>query len=273
MTEGHFPDIFIVGLGISGYTQVTKETEQALSVAKKIFYVHTEPYIKEYLKRFCDDIEDLYSLYVDHQNRMLTYDAMADRVMNEAKNSSPVVFALYGHPYCFVTPSKTVLREGPKRGLKVEMLPGVSALDTLFVDLHLDPSDRGLVQYEANYCLLFRPQLDPAVPCLIWQPGAVETRGYNPRPSKPERFYRLRDYIRQFYPGEHKLSLTTCASNPLVDPEMIWSTVDEFPSLGSTITGLSTMFIPPARDPRLTDPKILAEIDDPNHIAALVQSA
>lgn len=272
MAEGHLPDIFIVGLGISGYTQVTKETEQALGVAKKIFYVHTEPYIKEYLNRFCADVEDLYALYVDHQHRMQTYDAMANKVMDAAAVSPPVVFALYGHPFCFVTPSKTVLREGPKRGLQVEMLPGVSALDTLFVDLRLDPSDRGLIQYEANYCLLYHPQLNPAVPCLIWQPGAVETRGYNPRPSKPERFFRLRDYLLEFYPPEHKIVFATCASNPLVDPELVTSTVAEFPDLGSTITGLSTMFLPAAREPQLQDPRFLQEIDDPEHISALVES-
>jgi len=117
--QQHLPDIFIVGMGISGYTQVTKETEQALTVAKKIFYVHTEPYIKEYFLRFCPDVEDLYALYVDHQNRMKTYEGMANRVLEAAETTKPVVFALYGHPYCFVTPSKIVLREAPKRGLRV----------------------------------------------------------------------------------------------------------------------------------------------------------
>ncbi len=272
MTQDSLPDIFIVGLGLSGYTQVTKETEQVLTVANKIFYVHTEPYIKEYLLRFCKDVEDLYALYVDHQHRMETYDAMANRVMDAAQSGKPIVFALYGHPFCFVTPSKTILREGPKRGLRVEMLPGISALDTLFIDLHLDPSDRGLVQYEANYCLMYRPQLNPSVPCLIWQPGAVETRGYNPRRSKPERFHRLQAYLKEYYPANHKICFATSASNPLVDPELLWTTVEEFPQLGPQITGICTLYIPPSEKPTLVDPDFVRQIDDPDHVARLVES-
>lgn len=272
MSDTIYPDIFIVGLGISGYSQVTKETEQALSVSRKIFFVHTEPYIRDYLTRFCPDVEDLYSLYSYDQNRAITYEAMANKVMDAAATVRPVTFALYGHPLCFVTPSKTVLREAPKRGLRVEMMPGISALDTLFVDLSFDPASMGLIQFEANYCLMFRPKLDPAVPCLIWQPGAVETRGYNPARSKPERFFRLRDYLLEFYPPEHKIAFATSASNPLVDPEVIWTEVGSFPEIAGSITGISTMFIPAAGVPELKDPEFVRLLDDPNHVAKLVEA-
>jgi uncharacterized protein YabN with tetrapyrrole methylase and pyrophosphatase domain len=205
-------DIFLLGLGICGYSQVTKETEQALALCRKIFYLHTEPYIGEYLKRFCNDVEDLYSLYKDGQDRLTTYRAMANRVMDAAAQGGPVAFAVYGHPLCFVTPSKVIRLEGPVRGLRVVMLPGISALDTLIVDLDFDPAVHGLVQYEANYCLMYRPALDDTIPCLIWQPGAVEVSTYAPGMSKPERFFRLRDYLLSYYPADHKAALATSAS-------------------------------------------------------------
>ena len=36
-------DIYIVGLGILGMLQITRETEQALSLCNEIFYLHTFP--------------------------------------------------------------------------------------------------------------------------------------------------------------------------------------------------------------------------------------
>lgn len=265
------PDIFIVGLGISGFTQVTREVEQALAVCKKVFYVHTEPYIESYLRRFCSDVQDLKLLYSELQPRSDTYQSMAESVLEAAKDTRPIGFALYGHPLYFVSPSRIVLAEGRKRGLNVEVMPGISALDTLCVDLSFDPATRGLLQYEANYCLVYRPRLDPAVPCLIWQPGAVETRGYNPRYSKPERFLRLQAYLLQFYSPTHRVAFATSASNPLVDAEIIWCELGNFHLRARDITGISTMFIPAERQPVVQDHEMLRLLDDPHHVAQLVE--
>lgn len=264
------PNIFIVGLGISGFAQVTREVEQALALCKSVFYVHTEPYIESYLKRFCSDVHDLRTLYSEDQPRLATYHTMANAVLKAAESTRPVGFALYGHPLYFVSPSQMIVEECRKRGWHAEVMPGISALDTLCVDLSFDPATRGLVQYEANYCLVYRPRLDPAVPCLIWQPGSVETRGYHPQPSKPERFLRLQKYLLQFYSPTHLVAFATSASNPLVDAEIIWSELGQFHLRAKDITGICTMFIPAERQPVVQDHEALRALDDPDHIARLV---
>lgn len=258
-------DIYLLGLGLCGYLQVTRETEQALAECTRIFFLHTEPYIDSYLRKFTPNVENLYSLYKEGGNRLDTYKQIANTVMDAAKQSQPVALALYGHPMCFVTPTKLIRKLAPSRGLSVQMLPGISALDTLIVDLNFDPAVLGLVQYEATYCLLYQPILDPSVPCLVWQPGAVETRSHLPYPNKPERFHRLRDYLKRFYSGSHKVALATSASSPLVDPEIIWLSIDEIPSAHAQITGLTTLFIPPAIKPQVKDELLLDLMNDPEH--------
>ena len=53
------------------------------------------------------------------------------------------------------------------------MLAGVSSLDTMFIDLDLDPAYDGLQMYEATDLLVKQRPLQPDVPCLLWQVGAV----------------------------------------------------------------------------------------------------
>jgi tetrapyrrole methylase family protein/MazG family protein len=264
-------DIYIVGLGILGYLQVTRETEDALSACRKVYYLHTEPYITRYLNRFDVDVEDLYPLYEPGKSRLPTYHKMAEVVLQAAQEEPPVAFAVYGHPMMFVLPTRIIGEKALELNLRVKVLPGISALDCLMIDLNFDPGRNGLVQYDTTYALLYQPKLNPTVPCLLWQPGAVESAIHIITPSRPERFERLKAYLLQFYPADHMVAFAQSARNPLVYAQIIWVSIGGIPNAHETIHGLVTLFIPPASKPTIRDHELMRLLDDPAHLNAITE--
>jgi uncharacterized protein YabN with tetrapyrrole methylase and pyrophosphatase domain len=137
-------DIYIVGLGIMSSLQVTRETEQTLRLCKKVFYLHTEPkWIHDYLRDLSPEVVDIHRYYNEDTPREEAYIGMVQAVLEAAIQSPPVALALYGHPVVFVTPTQSILEVAPKHGLKVKVLPGISAFDCMGRPEPRDPNIRG----------------------------------------------------------------------------------------------------------------------------------
>ena len=126
---------------------------------------------------------------------------MAIRVVEAALDHPPVTFAIHGHPLIAVHPPFLVLEMANALGLRVEVLPGISAIDTLLADLRIDPVVHGVQMYEATDLLLRRRPLQNDVPAIIWQVGTLETGLHSQRVSRPERFARFLAHLRQYYPA------------------------------------------------------------------------
>jgi len=191
---------------------------------------------------------------------------LAEQVISAAMTDPPVALAVYGHPTVLVMPSKMVRALASTFGLRVKILPGISALDCLIVDLDIDLGTNGIVMYETNYVLVHRPPLDPFIPCLLWQAGVAETRLYSSKPSRPERFQRLQDYLLQYYRHTHKIALAISATSPQVGPHITWVHVDQLVQSYKNITALSTLFIPAERKRKIVDSQLAALLDDPAHL-------
>jgi tetrapyrrole methylase family protein/MazG family protein len=259
--------IYLVGLGILGSLQVTREAEDALRACRKVFFLHTEGYVQQYIRSLAVEVEHLGPQYSEGEPRALTYERMADLVLQSAEEDPPVSLAVYGHPLLLVTPSRLLRERALERGLRVKAVPGVSAIDCLIVDLDLDPGEQGLVMYEANFLLVHRPELDPTVPCLVWQAGAVGTRVHTSRPSRPERFDELRDYLLDSYGAGHMVALAVSATSPLVDPDVVWVPLRELAESHDVFSGLTTLFVPPVRRRDVADQRVQTLLDDPGHLS------
>jgi hypothetical protein len=251
------------------HLQVTQETEDALHACCKVYYLHPDRYVLDYLRRFNLEVVDLSALYEVRRPRLPVYEAMADLVLQAARERPPVALAVYGHPMMFVAPSRMIRDQASQLGMRVKVLPGISALDCLMIDLDFDPGVEGLVMYEANHALLYHPPLNPTVPCLLWQAGALETGLFAPWASRPQRFIRLQEYLLRFYPAEHRVALATSALNPLVDPELIWVAIKDIPDMHASFTSLTTLFIPAASKPVVRDHDLARLLDDPNHLKTI----
>lgn len=259
-------DIYIVGLGIMSTLQITRETEQTLRLCKKIFFLHSEPILmQKYLESLCPDVIDLHYYYESNVAREQAYRGMVKAVIETAQQKSPVALALYGNPVVFVTPTQVIMNIAPEFGLKVKMLPGVSAFDCMLVDLGVDPS-QGTMIYEVNDMLLHRRDLHPDMHCFIWQVGGVESEVFSTSISRPSRFLRLKKHLLQFYPPEHEATIITCATNPVVEAKLTKVALGKLETEPIQMHAGATLYIPPVREPEVLDEEFLKLVTTVEHL-------
>ncbi len=264
-------DIYIVGLGILSSLQVTRETEQTLRLCKKVFFLHPEAkWVQKYLESVCPNVVDLDSCYSEDVLRAEAYKKMVETVFDAAREDAPVAFALYGHPMVFVSPSKTILRYAPDAGLTAKMLPAVSSLDCMFVDLGIDPSE-GLMMYECNEMLLYRRPLLADMHCIIWQPGSVESEVFTKRINRPERFLRLKAYLLQFYPRDHVVTIITCSLNPIVESKLTQVPLGELETKNIQLHAGATLYIPPRGRKREADDEFRKLLLSEEHVRTITE--
>ena len=260
-------DLYIVGLGIRGASQVTKETEGVLRRCRRVFSAAVFPQMNRYLRTICPDVIDLNFLRRQGEIRLKVYERMVEMVLEGAGESPPVALATYGHPLVYMAPSRWLLHRAPQCGLTVKMLAAVSSIDCLFVDLQLDPGPGGLQMYGANALLLRKRPLQPDVPCLILQPGSVET-GLDSMNvgSRPKRFRRLKEYLLGFYPPTHEVIVATAPSALKGLPVQKGVTLGKLESAHTHLYQDATLYIPPRASRPVMDRKFESLLMSKEHL-------
>lgn len=207
-------DIGIVGTGIVGTHQLTREVEEVVRRCTRTFLLESGYGIVEYLETLSPEVTRLAPLYEPGGNRLPTYRKMAAEVVAAAIDDPPVCLATYGHPWVYCYPTTLITRAAPLLGLHVEVFPGISSFDTLLVDLGVDIAN-GVQMYEATDLLLRRRPIQNDVTCIVWQPTIFGDPTYPTEPFRADRFLPLQEYLLQFYPAEHEATLVMTKTFPL----------------------------------------------------------
>lgn len=270
MSKGESPvDIYIIGTGMVGYSQMTIEAQSTLEAAERIYLVHYQDTVYEYMEEHAETIP-LTAEYTEGEARQHTYDRMAEQVLDGAEElEGPVVFALYGHPMVFVSPTRWVLDRAPDRGLEVEVLPGISSMDCLYTDIGLDPAAHGLQMIGATDLLLRDYEIQPNMPAMIWQIGSVETVLYNTADNDPKRFTRIREYLQQYYPDDHIVYLLQTATYPITESKQIEFTLEEFEQMHDRINDIQTLYVPPAEKPEVVNQELYEKLESADHLETI----
>jgi 2OG-Fe(II) oxygenase superfamily/Tetrapyrrole (Corrin/Porphyrin) Methylases len=261
-------DLYIVGTGIVGVRQITREVDDAFRRCSEVLVVDSGFGVREHIQDRCPVVTDLIPVtYREGEPRIEAYDRMSTAVIEAALDHPPVAFAVYGHPHVFVYPTLQLTQAAEALGLRVKVLPGISALDALLIDVGLDPGFAGLQMYDATDLLLRRRQLLPDVPCILWQIGAVETVLHSTAASRPARFRRLQDYLSEFYPVDHELRGVFTSTYPLAP-----SRVDSFPlqdlaARGPSIPHGASLYIPPTELRSVLDDELHAATGNLAHLS------
>jgi precorrin-3B methylase len=257
-------DIAIVGLGIVGVRQITREVEETVRRCRHTFVIDGGFGVVPYLKSICAEVTSLLSFYERGKERLPTYRRMAAEVINAAIADSPVCFATYGHPLVYCYPAILIQRAAKLLNLKVEAFPGISSLDTLFVDLGIDAATDGLQMYETTDLLLRRRPLQNDVPCVLWQSNAIAEPTYETDRRSADQFSPLQDYLLEFYPPEHPITLVLSKTFPLLE-----SIVETY-RLGTLGPDLArgpqsgNLYIPPVRRRPIADQNLLNKLTGRN---------
>lgn len=263
-------DIYIVGLGILRGHQVTREVDEAIRCCKEVLYIDRSAEMDAYLRERCPRVTDLHPLsYREGENRLNAYDTMASKVVEAALDHPPVAFGLYGHPLIYAFPPFQVSQAAQLLDLRVKILPGISALDCLLVDLMLDPAHEGLQMYEATDLLIRHRPLQPDVPSLIWQIGAVETALYSELPNSPGRFETLKEYLLKFYPAEHAVVAVYSSDDVQRETSFVKFVLGEMESRAAELHQGMTLYIPPVEHRPVFDEGLVERAMTVEHLREL----
>lgn len=253
-------DIYIVGLGMVGYRQLTIEGDEALRRCHSVFVINANRFVIEHLQERYKQVIDLTANYEKGRLRKKIYAEMADVVIEAGRARPPVGFAPYGHPYVYVTPTTLITDGATQANLRVKNLPGISSLDCLLIDLQLEPATHGLQMYEATDLIVYGRPIQPDVPCLVWQIGAVGRLTHDTAPVDLADYQAMRDHLLQFYNGDHTVVLARTATLPFTRSRLRSVPLSQFLTVVDNITGADTLYIPPAQKRRVNNRTYLERI-------------
>jgi precorrin-3B methylase len=259
--------LYIAGLGLQTVSQVTREVEAAMRASREILFLDAGVATKTFLEALCPRVTPLYEQsYVEDQPRVTAYQHIAARVMDAAIDHPPVTFAIHGHPLIAAHPPFLILELAHALQLSVEVLPGVSAIDSIMADLRLDPVVHGVQMYEATDLLLRRRPLQADVPAIIWQIGPIETSLHSMRVSQPERFTRFIAHLRQYYPPGHHIVAIYCSPHPILPPAIFRFALEDMGQYAAQIHSGFSLYIPPASSRPVQDYDLLAKLYSVEHL-------
>lgn len=260
-------DIYIAGLGIRSVAQVTRETEHAFRRCREILFVDGGLATAEWLGTLGPEVTPLYSeSYAEAGARRMGYRTMAARVVSAALDHPPVAFAMHGHPMVGASAPQLIVAAAEALDLRVDVLPGISALDSLSADLRFDPVANGLQMFEATDMLLRRRPIQTDLPLILWQVGNVESCLHTARPSRPERFERLEAYLRTFYPAEHSATAVFSSQHPLAPAAIETFAIGAFQAAAPHLHAGVTVFIPALGQRPIVDAELLGLLESAEHL-------
>ncbi|WP_078860797.1 SAM-dependent methyltransferase [Streptomyces rubellomurinus] len=250
-------DIGIVGTGIVGTHQLTREAEEVIRRSKHTFVIASGFGITEHIETLCPQVTDLSRFYEPGMNRLPTYHRMAAEVLSAAVAEGPICLATYGHPWVYCYPTTLITRAAALLDLHVEVFPGVSAFDTLLVDLGTDIANGGIQMYEATDLLLRQRPVQTDVTCVIWQPTVVGDPTCPDGPYAARQFEPLQEHLLRFYPRDHRVKLVTSKNHPLLRSTVVPLELGELAAALEGMPGIGTLYVPALTERPVLDSELL----------------
>jgi len=231
--------LIVVGTGIKSISHLTEETKRVIQNADKVLYLVNEDNIKQWIEREAKEAESLDPIYFSSDQRIESYQAITNLIIDEYQKVSVLCVVFYGHPSVFADSALNAVRQIKRDGGDAIILPAVSAQDCLFSDLEIDPGDQGCFSIEATELVLFERNIDVHAHFLLWQVanfGRIDGK-------KTNKLSILKNYLFGYYPPDYSICLYEASTLPTLHPRIEWnplSSLDE-----SDINPTTTVYIPP----------------------------
>lgn len=197
-------DLYLLGIGINGFSQATDETLKVLGHCRKVFDLSDQ---HRSIRRLNPNTKNLDRFYWTGEDREVVYKRLVRIVLDEVRLGPGVALVGYGHPLLFDDVCAELRRRTHNLGLKCIVYPGISCLDTLCIDLGIDYGDglqifdtTELVQLEFSMCVELHTIL-----FQVYEFGEDVTADAI-RPVRG-RFAPLEKYLSRFYPVTHPVTL------------------------------------------------------------------
>ncbi|HAU0151392.1 TPA: hypothetical protein JBF02_15920, partial [Legionella pneumophila] len=134
-----------------------------------------EPAIKRWIDENSKKAISLDAIYFSFQERKEAYQAICQEVINIVTKNQNTCFIIYGHPLILSNSAEQLIKEIKEESLdlEIEILPGISSIDTLLCDLCIDPGNGGLQAFEATEFINTNHKINTNSHLILWQIGVV----------------------------------------------------------------------------------------------------
>jgi uncharacterized protein YabN with tetrapyrrole methylase and pyrophosphatase domain len=166
--------------------------------------------------------------------------------LNEA---SVVGYVTYGNPLSYDSVAQTLAREAEGAAWRLEIVPGISSIDTILCDLRQDMAP-GIQVYEASWLVASRTPLNTAAAVILLQLGHFgSVRAHYRQRRRAESLTDLVAYLCTFYPESHVVMLVQ-SSGGARPASVAKVKLGELCQVGEK-DWAESVYIPPVNPPRL----------------------
>ncbi len=205
------PQILIIGTGPGPLSLLTREAEEELLKAEKIFFRMSGLPVYHWLKEQNKQLICFDTVYaISNFTASETYEFIADAIIKEAQTRGHVVYALPGNPFVFERTTRLICHNARTAGMAVRVVPGISFLETIYQELALDPVV-GLQILTLGALRSSATEYSQRLGLVIGLIGA--TVGSDSRCQKPNIEFVARCLLEQ-YPPNHPVSLVWTPGMP-----------------------------------------------------------
>ncbi|CAN5804388.1 hypothetical protein BH11PSE3_BH11PSE3_42450 [soil metagenome] len=230
--------VTVVGLGPGPLALMTKQAEQCLLSADKVF-IRTSAYPAygwlQGLGKTLVAFDSLYALPWPNADDL--YDFMVSALLKEASLRHSVTYALPGSPSVLEDTTRKLKARGRAAGVEIRIVQGLSFVEPILAAVDFDFS-LGL-QIVLPRTHLKEGLFDPRIAMLVCQLNAKA------RPDDPPQVDRTVDWLLAAYPANHDVTLIWTAGLPAYDILQASLRLDEVVGAHGDDKYFSSLFVPP----------------------------
>ena len=244
--------LYIVGCGIKFLSHLTIEAKSLIESCDCILYLVNDPAMKRWIAENSRKSMSLDSIYFDNVDRQESYNSISYEIIETAKRYRTTCFVTYGHPLFLSNSSQNLINEIEvnKSDIELEVIPGISSLDSLCCDLKVDLSMGGMQAYEATDFLKEDHVINKSSHIILWQIGVIgiteiiyEESHLSNNINRKKAIKHLKNKLLKTYSSEHVIILYVASMYPTVPATISREKISNLDEID--IPRLATAYIPP----------------------------
>lgn len=209
-----------------------------------MLYLVTEPAPIGWLHALNPSAESLASLYRPGRRYRDVYEETVRTILDPVRRGLNVCALSYGHPGVLDQASREAIRLARSEGHRARILPGVSSVDCLFLDLEVDPGDDGCQMFDATDFLLRGRAPDVTVPLILWQISVIGRTDVTAEVNDAG-LRVLAERLVEIYGADHEAVVYEATPFPVGTPTVERCQVSGLSDAG--VTAMSSLCVPPTR--------------------------
>lgn len=241
------PTLYLVGAGVRIPGQFTVEAIDALRRCEAVLTVLPAVAEAELLPSLGVEPRSLWNLYRPDRIRRESYDEISQVILDAAGNASPVGYVAQGSPIVFDSVTARLVDGARDRGWEVVVLPGVSSIDTVLVDVRHEPAS-GLQVFDTAAVVRGNIVLRSDIAALLLQPGAFATAypalHLQDLADQLPALSRLRDQLLLSYAPNQECKLVRSSTSPATAGHIYRLVLSELSEVTAEALADTSLFIP-----------------------------